>query len=48
MELKHGSCRAEAGTLRLLIVPYGIETQFLCCKIQKSALLIVPYGIETL
>ena len=32
---------------RLLIVPYGIETQFLATPDRKLLLLIVPYGIET-
>ena len=33
---------------RLLIVPYGIETQFrTSCPLKCYQLLIVPYGIET-
>ena len=33
----------------LLIVPYGIETQYWHkCRLQHLCLLIVPYGIETL
>ena len=48
MELKPQKARTNAGTIKLLIVPYGIETQ----KTGNTAycdidLLIVPYGIET-
>ena len=31
----------------LLIVPYGIETDFFLCVAAAVLLLIVPYGIET-
>ena len=36
-------------TMRLLIVPYGIETNELGGNVTESdQLLIVPYGIETI
>ena len=47
MELKLLQKRKEMPESKLLIVPYGIETCYICrFKIGKT-LLIVPYGIET-
>ena len=47
MELKRFYEVMDYPFVSLLIVPYGIETQFIAgCK-QGIALLIVPYGIET-
>ena len=48
MELKPaGECHLRLG-MRLLIVPYGIETRSnFIGKIVADILLIVPYGIET-
>ena len=34
-------------SVRLLIVPYGIETCTLKGVLKRRSLLIVPYGIET-
>ena len=47
MELKRVLCSPRWCGIRLLIVPYGIETRVhvTCCY--SSVLLIVPYGIET-
>ena len=47
MELKHISERRFHVLRRLLIVPYGIETEFLVRVEELHFLLIVPYGIET-
>ncbi len=33
--------------IKLLIVPYGIETRDVTIKTYSAFLLIVPYGIET-
>ena len=49
MELKRGILILSRTDVRLLIVPYGIETSIsFCPKILFYYLLIVPYGIETL
>ena len=49
MELKRGSKKCVYFFIKLLIVPYGIETLLPICELHAtSALLIVPYGIETL
>ena len=47
MELKQGITPSLTSGIRLLIVPYGIETSH--CIVFKALflLLIVPYGIET-
>ena len=47
MELKHEDIMSFTGSERLLIVPYGIETQFNDPTKKGMTLLIVPYGIET-
>ena len=47
MELKHQGIQATMFKLKLLIVPYGIETVSFCIRVSKTVLLIVPYGIET-
>ena len=47
MELKLGQERLYYGRVRLLIVPYGIETYVQRSATFYTALLIVPYGIET-
>ena len=47
MELKHNASLHFPQRLRLLIVPYGIETNISTTFSGKTALLIVPYGIET-
>ena len=48
MELKLYNDELKGGALRLLIVPYGIETYLDDDKEENDGLLIVPYGIETL
>ena len=47
MELKLYKMRDVVGSLVLLIVPYGIETQKCDEYLPSHSLLIVPYGIET-
>ena len=47
MELKHGINWRFKRNIKLLIVPYGIETVQGLCKQTVPRLLIVPYGIET-
>ena len=47
MELKQLTDPNSTFTPTLLIVPYGIETNRLRCRIYRTKLLIVPYGIET-
>ena len=48
MELKHVSVEETFRSPELLIVPYGIETNFGCQAVFRlRPLLIVPYGIET-
>ena len=47
MELKHLGEQAGTVVHRLLIVPYGIETDFFRFFREMKVLLIVPYGIET-
>ena len=47
MELKHGLANAVLTSRNLLIVPYGIETNFASRWNYWLRLLIVPYGIET-
>ena len=48
MELKQGFSVGFGTTNRLLIVPYGIETQHgRPVSSHQHGLLIVPYGIET-
>ena len=49
MELKLADVRKQNELLRLLIVPYGIETRLGSVdQYWAYQLLIVPYGIETL
>ena len=49
MELKPWTSDIVSFTLKLLIVPYGIETKNgKSLAHQISSLLIVPYGIETI
>ena len=49
MELKQRSAEVYIILCLLLIVPYGIETNFGCQAVFRlRPLLIVPYGIETL
>ncbi len=48
MELKRFRPALLRRSLRLLIVPYGIETGVRTNLTYQQALLIVPYGIETL
>ena len=48
MELKQQLSMKSVGLGKLLIVPYGIETErFQAMDVFLSSLLIVPYGIET-
>ncbi len=48
MELKLRTDALRAGVRPLLIVPYGIETDFAMeAFVSCFGLLIVPYGIET-
>ena len=47
MELKHDTESEVAKSVTLLIVPYGIETNFYILVSNCILLLIVPYGIET-
>ena len=47
MELKQFNSFQELLQIRLLIVPYGIETGFINEHSEGAELLIVPYGIET-
>ena len=47
MELKQSFARLECCLQMLLIVPYGIETDYQEGFINLVLLLIVPYGIET-
>ena len=48
MELKRGYVDLRDDSKKLLIVPYGIETNFKRRGIRiHSYILIVPYGIET-
>ena len=47
MELKLYRLQEVLSLLRLLIVPYGIETPVFLLYIFHKSLLIVPYGIET-
>ena len=48
MELKHDIEKlASRDMTGLLIVPYGIETNYMDSAEAQAALLIVPYGIET-
>ena len=48
MELKLGiNWRPKVG-VKLLIVPYGIETSIQLPQTTQALLLIVPYGIETM
>ena len=49
MELKQVAAMYKLFRYGLLIVPYGIETNFGCQAVFRlRPLLIVPYGIETL
>ena len=49
MELKLRGIDSTDLANRLLIVPYGIETNYeIALQPSAPALLIVPYGIETL
>ena len=49
MELKLKYVCRDIIATKLLIVPYGIETEDSCNRsIDPSGLLIVPYGIETI
>ena len=49
MELKRVTSHSTQLVSILLIVPYGIETNYLNqLKKEAAVLLIVPYGIETL
>ena len=47
MELKHPTNVYLHSFGKLLIVPYGIETQYPLSSYCTYLLLIVPYGIET-
>ena len=47
MELKQSNSDGRLNPLFLLIVPYGIETEFRNRRFYTNGLLIVPYGIET-
>ena len=48
MELKQERGNLQYSATSLLIVPYGIETDFsVLVKPPRAILLIVPYGIET-
>ena len=47
MELKQFIGKESAVFFRLLIVPYGIETDLTRIRALQAKLLIVPYGIET-
>ena len=47
MELKRVKSWGIYTTIRLLIVPYGIETEQVGVQNVCTGLLIVPYGIET-
>ena len=47
MELKRSRLPYLFILLRLLIVPYGIETSIFKYYVYSIELLIVPYGIET-
>ena len=47
MELKQSTSNSWQHRNCLLIVPYGIETNWGMCNIPDWVLLIVPYGIET-
>ena len=47
MELKHEGAMDVLEDVKLLIVPYGIETFSRCESPASLTLLIVPYGIET-
>ena len=48
MELKRCRMSITSRCWKLLIVPYGIETNYGALCIEMKTLLIVPYGIETL
>ena len=48
MELKRCWIQDLQGIMKLLIVPYGIETGVFGLLTQLVELLIVPYGIETI
>ena len=48
MELKQNNEDERYEHDLLLIVPYGIETIFICFYSFSILLLIVPYGIETI
>ena len=47
MELKQDTTFLDSHLLKLLIVPYGIETSYRICYCRQLGLLIVTYGIET-
>ena len=47
MELKRNKFLIRMTFIRLLIVPYGIETSIAQILHYRRKLLIVPYGIET-
>ena len=47
MELKLDAAYLLNKQLKVLIVPYGIETKKEEAEIREAAVLIVPYGIET-
>ena len=47
MELKHKGAKGKFTLMKLLIVPYGIETMNSNVQHASGPLLIVPYGIET-
>ena len=47
MELKHRGDRQCNHCDSVLIVPYGIETEFTINLRELGSVLIVPYGIET-
>ena len=47
MELKRFQKKDAEPGIVLLIVPYGIETQYRIMLSNLFMLLIVPYGIET-
>ena len=47
MELKQCSKTCIRASVRVLIVPYGIETRIGSLYERINSVLIVPYGIET-
>ena len=47
MELKQREAEGQQRERKLLIVPYGIETNKMKASRNRAKLLIVPYGIET-